>query len=72
MLHKYAIKFGKLSSGHRTGKGQFSFKSLRIYPSDLLTQIQNDLFIKLFLAAQFLIAKDVNKHPSDVNKRPSI
>ena len=23
----YASKFGKLSSGHRTGKGQFSFKS---------------------------------------------
>ena len=22
-------KFGKLSSGHRTGKGQFSFQSLR-------------------------------------------
>ena len=26
---QYAIKFGKLSSGHRTGKGQFSFQSLR-------------------------------------------
>ena len=25
----YASKFGKLSSGHRTGKGQFSFQSLR-------------------------------------------
>ena len=25
----YASKFGKLSSGHRTGKGQFSFKSQR-------------------------------------------
>ena len=24
-----ASKFGKLSSGHRTGKGQFSFQSLR-------------------------------------------
>jgi len=23
----YAVKFGKLSSGHRTGKGQFSFQS---------------------------------------------
>ena len=30
MLHsKYASKFGKLSSGHRTGKGQFSFQSQR-------------------------------------------
>ena len=24
-LHQYGSKFGKLSSGHRTGKGQFSF-----------------------------------------------
>ena len=27
VLHSYASKFGKLSSGHRTGKGQFSFQS---------------------------------------------
>ena len=26
---QYARKFGKLSSGHRTGKGQFSFQSRR-------------------------------------------
>jgi len=26
---QYASKFGKLSSGHRTGKGQFSFSSQR-------------------------------------------
>ena len=26
---RYASKFGKLRSGHRTGKGQFSFQSLR-------------------------------------------
>ena len=25
-LHQYVSKFGKLSSGHRTGKGQFSFQ----------------------------------------------
>ena len=29
VLHSYASKFGKLSSGHRTGKGEFSFQSLR-------------------------------------------
>ena len=28
-LHQYASKFGKLSSGHRTGKAQFSFQSHR-------------------------------------------
>ena len=27
VLHSCASKFGKLSSGHRTGKGQFSFQS---------------------------------------------
>ena len=29
VLHSYASKCGKLSSGHRTGKGQFSFQSQR-------------------------------------------
>ena len=29
VLHEYTSKFGKLSSGHRNGKGQFSFQSLR-------------------------------------------
>ena len=28
-LTQYASKFGKLSSGHRTGKGQLSFQSQR-------------------------------------------
>ena len=29
VLMQYVSKFGKLSSGHRTGKGQFSFQSQR-------------------------------------------
>ena len=29
VLHSYACKFGKVSRGHRTGKGQFSFQSQR-------------------------------------------
>ena len=29
VLHSNVSKFGKLSSGHRTGKGQFSFQSQR-------------------------------------------
>ena len=29
VLHSHASIFGKLSSGHRTGKGQFSFQSQR-------------------------------------------
>ena len=28
-LHSICQKFGKLSNGHRTGKGQFSFQSQR-------------------------------------------
>ena len=29
VLTQYASKFGELSSGHKTGKGQFSFQSQR-------------------------------------------
>ena len=29
VLHLVGSKYGKLSSGHRTGKGQFSFQSQR-------------------------------------------
>ena len=29
VLHSHASTFGKLSMGHRTGKGQFSFQSQR-------------------------------------------
>ena len=38
---QYASKFGKLSSGHRTGKGQFSFQSLRkVVPKNVQTTTQ--------------------------------
>ena len=38
---QYASKFGKLSSGHRTGKGQFSFQSQRkAMPKDVQTTAQ--------------------------------
>ena len=38
---QYASKFGKLSSGHRTGKGQFSFHSQRKeMPTNALTTAQ--------------------------------
>ena len=53
---QYASKFGKLSSGHRTGKGKFSFKSQRkamsknaqttaqLHSSHTLANAQNSLF----------------------------
>ena len=38
---QYASKFGKLSSGHRTGKGQFSFQSQRkAMPNNVQTTTQ--------------------------------
>ena len=41
VLHSICSKFGKLSSGHRTGKGQFSFQSQRkAMPKDASTTTQ--------------------------------
>ena len=38
---QYASKFGKLNSGYRTGKGQFSFQSLRkTMPKNVQTTVQ--------------------------------
>ena len=38
---QYASKFGKLSSGHRTGRGQFSFQSQRkAMPNNVQTTAQ--------------------------------
>ena len=38
---QYASKFGKLSSGHKTGKGQFSFQSQRkVVPKTVQTTTQ--------------------------------
>ena len=38
---QYASKFGKLSSGHRTGKGQFSFQpQRRVMPKNVQTTTQ--------------------------------
>ena len=41
VLHSVCSKFGKLSSGHRTGKGQFSFQSQRMAkPKNIQTTAQ--------------------------------
>ena len=45
---QYASKFGKLSSGHRTGKGQFSFQSQRkAMPKNVQTTAQLHSFLML-------------------------
>ena len=41
VLHSYVSKFGKLSSGHRTGKGQFSFQSQRKPMQRMLKLLHN-------------------------------
>ena len=41
VLHSIFSKFGKLSSGHRTGKGQFSFQSqIKAMPQNAQTTAQ--------------------------------
>ena len=41
VLHSTSHKFGKLNSGHRTGKGQFSFQSQRkLMPKNVQTTAQ--------------------------------
>ena len=41
VLTQYVSKFGNLSSGHRTGKGQFSFQSQRkAMPKNVQTTAQ--------------------------------
>ena len=41
VLHSIASIYGKLSSGHRTGKGQFSFQSQRkAMPKNVQTTVQ--------------------------------
>ena len=45
---QYASKFGKLSSDHKTGKGQFSFQSQRkAKPKNVQTVPQLHSFYKL-------------------------
>ena len=44
---QYASKFGKLSSGHRTGKGQFSFQfQRRAMPKNVQTIFHNCIHLK--------------------------
>ena len=56
----YASKFGKLSSGHRTEKGQFSFQSQRkAMPKNVQTQVTG-LYLELPIKID-LIRKGFNR-----------
>ena len=59
---QYASKFGKLSSGHRTGKGQFSFQSQRkAMPKNAqtATQLRSSHMLKILQARlqQYMICE---------------
>ena len=64
---RYASKFGKLNSGHRTGKGQFSFQSLRkAMPKNVQTTANYTYFTRLLF---FCITKCMTKTPTKMKTR---
>ena len=64
VLHSIWHKFGKLSSGHRTGKGQFSFQSQRKAVrknAQTTTQLHSSHMLKVML--KILQARSVIHEP---------
>ena len=58
LLHSISRKFGKLSSGHRTGTGQFSFQSQRgAMPKNVQTTAQLHASHKLAKMLKILQAR---------------
>ena len=65
---QYARKFGKLSSGHRTGKGQFSFQSQRkAMPKNAQTtaQLHSSHTLVMFKILQARLQQYVNRELPD-------
>jgi len=62
---KYASKFGKLSSGHRTGKGHFSFQSQRKanYCTIAIFSQTSKVLLKILQAR---LQQYMNREPPDV------
>ena len=70
---QYASKFGKLSSGHRTGKGQFSFQSQRkAMPKNVQTTAQLHSSHMLVSSVQFScsVMSDSLQHHELQHARP--
>ena len=66
---QHASKFGKLSSGHRTGKGQFSFQSQRkAIPKNAqtTTQLHSSHTLVMFKILQARLQQYVNRELPDV------
>ena len=69
---QYVRKFGKLSRGHRTGKGQSSFQSQRnLMPKNVQTTVQLHSFYMLLLAIPGLCSKSFKLHFSNSEPRTS-
>ena len=65
---QYANKFGKLSSGHRTGKGQFSFQSQRkAMPKNAqtTTQLHSSYTLVILKILQARLQQYVNRELPD-------
>ena len=66
---QYASKFGKLSSGHRTGKSQFSFQSQRkAMPKNAQTtaQLHSSYMLVMLKILQARLQQYVNRELPDV------
>ena len=66
---QYPSKFGKLSSSHRTGKGQFSFQSQRrTMPKNVqtTTQLHSSHMLIMFKILQARLQQYVNRELPDV------
>ena len=66
---QYASKFGKLSSGHRTGKGQISFKSQRkALPKNAQTtaQLHSSHMLVMLKSLQARLQQYLKREISDV------
>ena len=66
---QYASKFAKLSSGHRTGKGQFSFQSQRrAMPKNVqtTTRLHSHASKVILKILQARLQQDVNRELPDV------
>ena len=66
---QYTSKFGKLSSGHRIGKGQFSFQSQRKAirkNAQTTAQLHSSHTLVMFKILQARLQKYVNRELPDV------
>ena len=63
---QYVSKFGKLSGGHRTGKGQFSFQSQRKAIKEFQTTVQPHAFHRLTRLCSKYSTSALTSHASKV------